>query len=110
MSLDFYLEYQEDGNDIVVFSANITHNLNTMAHKAGIYCALWHPDEKGFKTAQSIIQILEKGLKKMKKNPEYFSKFNAENGWGLYKHFVPFVEDVLEACKKYPNAKIRADR
>lgn len=110
MSLDFYLQYKIDGNEISVFDRNITHNLTTMADKAGIYYALWRPEEKGWKYAKDIIPLLEKGIKKLKEKPKYFEKYNASNGWGLYEHFVPFVEEVLEACNKYPNATIYVSR
>ena len=110
MSLDFYLSYIKDDNNITVFDTNITHNLTELADKTGIYYSLWRPKEKGYKKAKDIISILEKGLKKLKAKPEYFEKFNAENGWGMYEHFVPFVEEVLNACKKYPNAKINISR
>src|SRR3990172_4033919 len=129
MSLDVYLSrkkylsydkgktYTED--DETVYGANITHNLNTMADKAGIYEALWRPhrlkedydsncndnydaeyefENKVITVAKEIIPILEIGLKDLKKRPRYFEKFNAENGWGTYKHFVPFVENYLIAC------------
>src|SRR5947209_3501591 len=89
-----------------VYSGNITHNLGEMAEKAGIYYALWRPEEKGWKQAKDIILVLEKGLKKLKSKPEYFEKFNAPNVWGTYKHFVPFVEEYLNACKEYPDAII----
>jgi len=110
MSLDFYLTYNCDGNRITVFDSNITHNLGKMADKAGIYYALWRPEEKGYKKAKDIVVILEKGLEKLKAKPKYFNKFNASNGWGTYEHFVPFVEAVLEACKQYPKAKIVVSR
>ena len=107
MSLDFSLSRIQETE---VYSGNITHNLGEMADKAGIYYALWRPEEKGYKLAKDIILILEKGLKTLKEKPEYYQKFNAENGWGLYEHFVPFVEEVLNACKEYPDAKISAWR
>lgn len=110
MSLDFYLHYEIDGNEISVFDVNITHNLGKMAAKVGIYEALWRPEEIKAKRAKDIISLLEEGLKKLKKRPKFFQKFNAPNGWGMYEHFVPFVEEVLEACKKYPNAKINVSR
>lgn len=110
MSLDIYLSYENDGNEITVFQSNITHNLSTMADKAGIYYALWRPEEKGYKKAKDITKILESGLKKLKTKKSYFEKFNAKNGWGLYEHFVPFVQEVLDACYKYPNAKITSSR
>jgi hypothetical protein len=110
MSLDFSLAYSNDEHNIWVFDTNITHNLGKMADKAGIYFALWRPEEKKYVVAKDIIPDLEKGLKKLKMKPKYFEKFNATNGWGLYEHFVPFVEDVLDACRKYPNAKIYVSR
>ncbi len=110
MSLDFRLSYKNDGHFNEVFSKNITHNLGKMADEAGIYKALWRPDENGFKKASDIIAILEKGLKELQDNPENFKKYNSENGWGLYKHFVPFVKEVLEACKENPNAEIGVSR
>lgn len=110
MSLDFYLEYKEDDNYISVFDINITHNLTEMANKAGIYYALWRPEEIGAKYAKDIIPLLETGLAKLKKKPTYFAKFNSPNGWGTYEHFVPFVEGCLKACKKYPNSIIGVSR
>lgn len=110
MSLDFSLGYRNDNHFNEVFERNITHNLGAMANNAGVYNALWRPDENGFVKAKDIIEILEKGLKKLKDNPKEFEKDNAKNGWGLYEHFVPFVEAVLEACKEYPNALIEVSR
>jgi hypothetical protein len=116
MSLDVYLyrkryisydkgkTYTEDKE--CVYDANITHNLGEMAEKAGIYQALWKPEEIGKTKASEIIELLEKGLDDLKKRPKYFEAFNSPNGWGLYKNFVPFVEDYLNACKRYPDAII----
>ena len=122
MSLDVYLqsatptkkecvhcgsEYEEREE---LFWQNITHNLGTMADKAGIYEALWRPEEIGITKASELIPIIEKGLADMKVRPEYYEQFNASNGWGLYKHFVPWIKKYLEACKKYPDAVIRVSR
>lgn len=93
-----------------VYASNITHNLGTMAEKAGIYYALWRPEERGWKYARDIIQPLEKGLAKLKAKPDYYKKFDSPNGWGMYKHFVPFVEEYLAACKEYPDAEIEVSR
>lgn len=89
-----------------VYSGNITHNLNTMASKAGIYDCLWRPDEKGFEKAIQIIEILESGIEKLKSNPEYYKKFNASNGWGTYEHLLKFAEDALKNCILYPDSFI----
>ena len=113
-----------------VFSSNITHNLGEMAREAGIYDALWRPyrlhpnysdfgedykSEMKFESsvkmeAKVIIPFLEKGLSDLKERPEYFKRFNSPNGWGLYKHFVPFVSEVLQAAKNYPDSVIYCSR
>lgn len=113
-----------------VYWANITHNLGKMAGKAGIYEALWRPhrlkpgynipendresewkfEDENTTMAKDIIPLLERGLTDLKSRPEYFEKFNSPNGWGVYEHFVPFVEKYLEACKEYPEAVIEVSR
>lgn len=99
MSLDISLIENEEA----VFDANITNNLTKMAFEANLYQALFH---SGGKKAIEIISQLYKGLEQLKSNPEYYKKFNPENGWGTYDDFVPFVEKVLKACLDYPFAKI----
>ena len=113
----------------IVFNANITHNLGQMANRAGIYEACWrpyqlHPDyvelndnEKEYDfeeshpmLAKDIIEKLEKGYNDLKNNPTLFKQFDSPNGWGLYIHFLPFVEKYLEACKEYPDAQINTSR
>jgi hypothetical protein len=93
-----------------VYWRNITHNLGPMAKESGIYQHLWRPEELGITTAQELIEPLTEGLAKLKADPDHYSEFNAANGWGLYEHFVPFVESYLEACKENPDAKIEVSR
>jgi len=111
MSLDFTLvdpTATYDSEDL--FWKNITHNLGKMAQKAGIYEMLWRPEELGVTKAKEIIESLEIGLNDMIKRPEYYKQFDSPNGWGTYSHFVPFVSDVLNACKEYPEAIIEISR
>lgn len=89
-----------------VFSANITHNLREMAMEAGIYKELWRPEELGFTIAKQLIGPLSAGLTVLKSDPERFRKFNPENAWGDYEGLVLFVEEYLEACKTWPEARI----
>ena len=116
MSLDVYLTkkawvgFGRTGEEEELYSGNITHNLGTMADEAGIYYAMWRPEEIGKTKAEDIIELLEKGLDDLKSRPEHFKKFDSPNGWGMYKHFVPFVEEYLDACKKYPTAIINVSR
>jgi hypothetical protein len=93
-----------------LYTANITHNLNKMAEEAGIYQHLWRPEELGITKAKELIGPLEAGLAKLKSDPEHYEQFNSSNGWGLYKHFVPFVENYLQACKDYPESTIDISR
>ena len=95
---------------IPVFEWNITHNLNTMADKADIYKALWRPEELNITQAWDLIDLLQSGLSSLLNFPDYYEKFNPENGWGDYQGLVRFVENYLKACRKYPNARIRVSR
>jgi hypothetical protein len=107
MSLDIWLGMDVDtgGEEpyfLELFNAN------------GIYTALWSPEKlldcKANPTAGMLIDPLEEGLEKLKSNPDYFKKFDSPNGWGVYEHFVPFVEKVLDACKKHPKATVFTSR
>jgi len=118
MSLDVYLTDsikcphcgQDAGPGSTVYSANITHNLGKMADVAGIYGALWRPDEHGLTHARDLIEPLRSGLADLRARPAFFVAFNAPNGWGTYEHLVPFVEQYLAACLEYPDAKVRVSR
>jgi hypothetical protein len=87
------------------FDANITHNLNVMADKVGIYEMLWHPK---IKYARELIDPLKAGLAKLKANPQYYRRFEPENKWGTYDDFVPWLERYIEACEQYPDAVVSA--
>jgi hypothetical protein len=100
----------EGADDREVYSANITHNLGKMANAAGIYEALWRPEEINITTASQLIPLLKAGLDKLKSNPEHYKTFNSPNGWGMYEHFVPFVEKYLAACEEHPTATVVANR
>lgn len=100
----------EEPHNECVFDANITHNLGKMAEAAGIYYACWQPDKIGAAKANDILPILEKGYKDMEERPEYYRQFDAENGWGTYKDFMPWIKEYMEACRAYPDATIEVDR
>lgn len=107
MSLDVWLT---EVKPTEVFEANITHNLNTMAEEAGVYKHLWRPEEIGITKAKELIEPLTKALADMKERPDHYKQFDAENGWGLYVHFVPWIEKYLDACKEHPEAEIGISR
>lgn len=115
MSLDVYLKQvlptcSPTCEPVEVYWANITHNLGKMAAEAGIYRHLWQPEELGVTKAAQLIEPLTAGLKKLKDDPDHFENFNSANGWGMYEHFVPFVEKYLAACIEYPDAIVKASR
>jgi hypothetical protein len=92
------------------FDTNITHNLGKMASEAGIYYALWRPDEPYPHKAKDITTTIERGLELMKSDPDKFRAFSAENGWGTYEQFIPWIEEYLKALKEYPEADIEVSR
>lgn len=113
-----------------VYSANITHNLGKMADEAGLYEALWRPhrlkpgydipeddhkaeweyEDANPVRAHEIIEIIEKGLADMKDRPKHYEKFNSPNGWGMYEHFVPWIERYLAALKEFPETQVECNR
>lgn len=107
MSLDFHLSVVQPCD---VYDANITHNLSRMAREAGVYDCLWEPTESGFTTASQIIAPLEKGIAAMEAEPERFRPLDARNGWGTYEQFLPWLRNVLAACREHPDATIRVHR
>lgn len=107
MSLDVYLSAVRS---TTVYDSNITHNLTGMAAEAGIYKHLWRPDEIGITKAAQLIEPLRAGLELLRADPERFQKHNAPNGWGMYEHFVPFVEGYLKACEENTDADVSVSR
>lgn len=109
MSLDVHLErspcdlcgHAPDG-----YGANITHNLTGMARAAGIYSALWHPEDIGVTQASQLIPLLEAGMRWLTEFPAEAASYDAVNGWGTSENLISFVEDYLAACKKFPAAAV----
>lgn len=89
-----------------VYSANITHNLGAMAAEAGIYAALWRPDENNIERAAQLVEPLKAGLDRLRAEPDRFRALNPANGWGSYDGLVLFVEGYLQACAAHPEAKV----
>lgn len=125
MSLDVYLLDGEEriepcehcggtgnvnhGRDCV-YEANITHNLTTMAEAAGVYQALWRPEEIGVTKAGQLVTLLRDGLNRLIVDQERFEELNPKNGWGTYEGLVAFVSRYLEACEANPEAAISVSR
>lgn len=107
MSLDVYLTRIQKTE---IYEANITHNLAEMAEQAGLYEALWRPDQIGIKMASQLIPVLQEGLEKLSKDPEYYKQFNPINGWETYESLLKFVSNYLKACMENTDAEINVSR
>jgi hypothetical protein len=112
VSLDVYLSGppRPRTEDEEYYSANVTHNLGSMAREAGIYMHLWRPEEIGITKAGQLVEPLRAGLEKMRADPEHFRTFDAENKWGTYDQFLPWVERYLAACEEFPEADVSVSR
>lgn len=111
MGLTVYLTaHDADGNEFDAFDAGITHNLGRMASEAGLYEAVWVPENHGYRTARDLIDALDAGLARLEAFPDYFMQFNAPNGWGVYYDLIEFLRKYIAACRKYPSAVITASR
>lgn len=99
-----------DHADEVLYENNITHNLVRMAEAAGLYQALWRPEEVGITHAHQLIEPLQEGLRLLRDYPDKFIPLNPANGWGDYDGLVEFVAEYLDAAMKYPQAIVRASR
>ena len=114
MSLDLTLHGEMDTGrgpiQVAVYDTNITHNLTNMASEAGFYGPVWRPEENGVETADDLIAPLAVGIAAMKADPQRFKKFDAENGWGTYEQFLPWLEELLAACQDHPKATVEASR
>lgn len=123
MSLDVYLESNEFaerqcehcgsfvrtiGDEL--YSANITHNLAAMAKEAGIYEALWRPEEIGVTQGGHLVALLRAGLNALEADPDHFKGLNPVNGWGSYDALVRFVRNYLEACEQHRTATVKVSR
>lgn len=99
--------YKEDN---CVYSANITHNLAKMALEAGLYEAMWRPDENNLKLAKDVLPYLKIGLDSLESNPKHFMKFNPSNGWGSYDNLLKTVKEYIKACEESPLAEVLVSR
>jgi hypothetical protein len=91
------------GYDGDVWSGNATHNLLPMWRKAGVSDALYNSDGK---LAKEITEKIQEGLAHMLEHKSEYVALNPSNGWGNYEGAVAFLQNLFNACLKYPNSKI----
>ena len=59
------------------------------------------------KTGEDARPIVNRGVYKMKRNPDEYISMNPKNGWGDYESALRFLEKFLELCHEHPKATIR---
>lgn len=101
---------RDGGETTVVWHRNITHNLGRMAEAAGLYHALWRPEEIGATHAHMLVGRLEEGIRKLTSDPDRFTPLNPANGWGTYEQLVDFTRSFLAACNAHPDCTVYACR
>jgi len=103
MSLNFIVSITSPHE---VIDANITHNVNKMWIKAGIYDELYKSEGK---KVSEVIGKLEVGLTKMIIDSKGYTELNPENGWGSYDGAVKWLTNLIMELKKYPDGIIEID-
>lgn len=108
MSLDISLHIDvETGGvepySVTLFDANFTHNVTNMWSEAGIYDALYMSEGK---TAGEVLSALRQGLADMEARPAIYRAMNSPNGWGTYRHALPWLRTLVAAFEAHPLATI----
>lgn len=101
-------ESAPDGKILVeeIFWENITHNLTTMAGKAGLYSLLWRPKYEYTKVTPAFVRELEVAVEELKNNKQEYTPYNPANGWGNYEGLLSFAQNVLSVCHRNPEGWI----
>ncbi len=81
---------------------NYTYNVRDMLEAVGIV----FNDLRG-KPMSEVSLVFNKGIAKLKKDPEKYKAMNPENGWGSYETLVPFMEEMNHVFSKHPKATFR---
>jgi hypothetical protein len=93
-----------------LFTGAVTHNLIPMAEAAGIYMAMWRPEEIGIVKAAHLTGLLRAGIAEIEACRERLEMLNPRNGHGSYSSLVAFVRRYLAACIAHPDAEIEVSR
>ena len=104
MSLDFHIEDSE-GNEL--FWENYPHNGVPMWEKAGVYDALYMSQGK---PAGYLVGKLAIGVWHFERHFAEYQELDSPNGWGRAIHALPFLCDVLNACRDHPYGTVRISK
>lgn len=106
MSYDITL-YIEDakGDRHAVYDANHTGNTAVMWREAGCDLAKFH-----MTTGAELARVLEPAVQDMRLRRTHYSQWNPENRWGSYDTTIKFLEEILDACERWPAAVVHVSR
>lgn len=76
---------------------NITHNVNIMWVKCGIYDALYNSN--GWTVTVPYIEMLKDGLEKFELHFTEMEKLNPENGWGTAEIALTWLRNWIAICE-----------
>lgn len=82
---------------------NMTHNVTPMWREAGVYAALYESDGT---PAGQWLDALRAGVADMEARPAVYEALNPPNGWGRYRHSLPFLRRWLALCEQHPKALV----
>ena len=104
MSYDVYIGCSRCGSDLIRPHGrnNMTSNLAQMWDKAGARLR----DFDGC-TGLEVLPKLQAALDYLRSDPEDFRPLEPSNGWGSYEHCVEYLERILAACCRDPEATLR---
>ena len=100
--------------DDTYFHINITHNLVTMADECKVhgtcnynsdsavvtlYDLMWHPKDNLNITTPNMdyLEDIMSCYRKLLEEPNFFKKFNPDNGWGTYEQLVKRTKEYINA-------------
>tara|TARA_R100000306_G_C4284714_1_gene96953 strand:+ start:113 stop:478 length:366 start_codon:yes stop_codon:yes gene_type:complete len=92
----------------LVFDEQFTANYGSMAEECGLADVIWKPYEiSPLPCAFHVVPLLKDGIELLKLKPQHFKDLEPSNyGGGTYTQFLESCEKVLEACEKFPQARI----
>jgi hypothetical protein len=83
---------------------NFTSNTSIMIKEVcGSYPSEWNNIK-----CSEMIDVLYKGINRLKDSPNKYKKYEPRNGYGTVESTIEFLERIKTNCELYPYAKIEA--
>jgi hypothetical protein len=109
LEIQLYCNVELGGKEperIGLFQTSITANLLNMGKRTGHWEFIWEPGENNIWFAYQMRPFLESAITFCLENKEFLSTFNHKSGYGTYEEFLTILQEYLEACKRWPLARI----